>query len=219
MADEIASEALASMAIFPLPDMVLFPSALLPLHIFEPRYRDMMADVLAGTELLAVVRLRPGYQADYHGRPPVYSTAGVGRCIAADRLPDGRYNIMLRGVGRIHIEQELPPTKSYRQVRGQLLPDARSTRSEGLADQHRGLVALCDRLADVVAEGEPLRHLARAAEGPGECADVVASALVRDADLRQTLLELLDPADRLDQVSDYVSRLVAQLGPGNRTLN
>jgi Lon protease-like protein len=216
----ITAAALDELAIFPLPGIVLFPNALLPLHIFEPRYRDMMGDVLAGSRILAIARLRPGFEAEYQGRPPVYDTIGVGQLVTADRLPDGRYNIMLRGVARARIEVELPPIRSYRQVRGRVLTDDRSTRTDRLEVGQRDLIALCDRLADIVPEGgESLRQLARAVARPGGCADVVAAALVRDPDTRQTLLELLDPADRLDEVISYVAMLVAQLGPGPRTVN
>jgi len=143
----------------------------------------------------------------------------VGRCIASDRLPDGRYNIMLRGLARLHIDEELPPDRSYRRVRARLLGDDRSARPDELDKLHRELLSVCDRLADAVTDGNPLRELARAVPSPGGCADVVGSALVRDPDVRQTLLELLDPADRLEQVTDYVAMLVAQFGPGNRTVN
>jgi len=217
--DEIPAAALEELAIFPLPDLVLFPSALLRLHIFEPRYRDMIADVLAGSRLLAVARLRPGYEADYLGRPPVYVTAGLGRCVAAERLPDGRYDIMLRGLARMVIESELPAEKSYRRVRARILLDERSPRAGQLGELHGELLALCDRLADVVSDGEPLRQLSRVVASPSGCADLIASELIRDPDARQSLLERLDPAQRLDEVIEHLSILLAQLGPGNRTVN
>jgi Lon protease-like protein len=217
--EEIPASALEELAIFPLPDLVLFPNALLPLHIFEPRYRDMMADILEGSRLVAVVRLMPGFEDDYDGRPGVCSVAGVGRCLAADRLPDGRYNIMVRGLARVRIETEHPPTTSYRRVRARILGDDRSVRPGQVADLHHELLAMCDRLADVVPDGDPLRQLSRVVPTGGGCADVVASALVRDPDVRQVLLELLDPAERLEQVIEYVSMLIGQFGPGNRTVN
>lgn len=213
-APSIPVAALEGLALFPLPDVVLFPNALLPLHVFEPRYRDMIADVLAGTRVLAVPRLRPGFEADYQGRPPIFDTAGLGLCIASDKLPDGRYDIMVRGLGRVLIEDELPPHRSYRLARARLLGDERSTRAPELAGLHQQLVALLDRLAQVVPDGGAMRQLARAVATPGGCADVVASALVRDPDARQTLLELLDPADRLDQVMAHVSVLISRFGAG-----
>jgi hypothetical protein len=218
---DIPAAALDDLAVFPLPGMVLFPNALLPLHIFEPRYRAMMTDVLAGSRLLAIAHLRPGFEPEYERRPPIHDTVGVGRVLTADRLPDGRFNIMLRGLARARIERELPPERAYRQVQGRLLRDDLSSRPQQLETRHRELIALCDRLADSVPpeSAASLRQLVRVVESPGGCADVVASALVRDAAVRQTLLELLDPADRLGEVAGYVSMLVAQLGPGPRTVN
>src|SRR5687767_6553216 len=93
-AGSIPAAALDELAVFPLPDLVFFPHSLLPLHIFEPRYREMTADVLAGSRLLAVARLLPGLEADDQGRPAIHEIAGVGLCVHADRLPDGRYHIM-----------------------------------------------------------------------------------------------------------------------------
>jgi uncharacterized protein len=216
---EVERSVLEELAIFPLPDIVLFPHALLPLHIFEPRYRDMIAAVLAGPKVLAVTRLKPGYEAEYAGRPEVEDIAGLGYCVAADRLPDGRYNIMLRGVGRVRIEAEHPPAHSYRTVRARLLVDTRS-RVADLEPAHAALVALLDKLAATVPDGEPVRQLARVVPSPAGCADAVASALVRDPDARQKLLELMDPADRLAQVTDHVTALIAQLsGGGEKMVN
>jgi hypothetical protein len=211
---------LASLAIFPLPDVVLFPGTVLPLHVFEPRYRDMARDVLAGDRVLAVARLRPGYEGDYQGRPPVFETAGVGVIVADDELDGGRYNILLRGVGRVAIEQELPPEKSYRRVRARLLSDAISGRPQLASATHSQLVAMCERLADAIGDpGEQLRDLVHAAASPAACADLLAASIVGDPDDRQTLLETLDPADRLDAVLERVSALVARLGSTDGMLN
>ena len=100
--------------LFPLPNVVLFPNVFLPLHIFEPRYREMVADALAGDRLIGMVLLRPGWEHDYEGRPPVYPIGCSGVITHVERLPDGRYNIVLRGLERFRIVEEdhdaqLPP--------------------------------------------------------------------------------------------------------------
>lgn len=200
--------------LFPLPEVVLFPGALLPLHVFEPRYREMTADVLAGSRLLAVSRLRPGFEADYHGRPPVFSTLGVGYVVAGEELPDGRYHILLRGVARAVIDEELPPARAYRQVRGHVLVDTRTAHPDAIEDRHRTLLALCDQLSLVMdGGGDKLRELARAIPSPGGCADVISAALVTDADHRQQLLETADPADRLELVARRVAELLMRFSP------
>jgi Lon protease-like protein len=92
--------------LFPLPNVVLFPNVFLPLHIFEPRYRDMVADALANDRMIGMVLLRPGWDRDYEGRPPIYSVGCSGVLTHNERLPDGRYNIVLRGMERFRIVEE-----------------------------------------------------------------------------------------------------------------
>ena len=94
--------------IFPLPNVVLFPNVFLPLHIFEPRYRQMVADALAGDRMIGMVLLRPGYEADYEGSPPVYDTGCSGLITHAEPLDEGRYNVVLRGVEKFTIAHEEP---------------------------------------------------------------------------------------------------------------
>jgi Lon protease-like protein len=92
--------------LFPLPNVVLFPNVFLPLHIFEPRYREMVADALASDRMIGMVLLRPGWDRDYEGRPPIYSVGCSGVLTHNERLPDGRYNIVLRGMERFRIIEE-----------------------------------------------------------------------------------------------------------------
>jgi Lon protease-like protein len=203
---------LDELPIFPLPDTVLFPGSILPLHVFEPRYRAMTADVIAGRGHLAIARLKPGYEASYHQRPAVYPIIGLGELVAHDLLPDGRYNLLVAGVARLEIERELPPVQSYRQVVAKVLDDKRCARPDELAASHARLVAVCDRLADLLPEGgRELRQLTRAMDGHAASADLIASALLADADHRQHLLELLDPADRLDAMLEHVSEILVAL--------
>jgi len=101
--------------IFPLPNVVLFPNVFLPLHIFEPRYREMVADALATDRMIGMVLLRPGWERDYEGRPPIYPVGCSGVITHAERLADGRYNIVLRGVERFRILQE-DSSRSYRRA-------------------------------------------------------------------------------------------------------
>jgi Lon protease-like protein len=99
--------------LFPLPNVVLFPNVFLPLHVFETRYRDMVADALRGDRLIGMVLLRPGWEQAYEGRPPVFAVGCVGVITHVDRLEDGRYNMVLRGVERFRIREE-DHSHSYR---------------------------------------------------------------------------------------------------------
>ena len=92
--------------LFPLPNVVLFPNVFLPLHIFEPRYRTMIADALEGDRIIGMVLLRPGYEAVYEGRPPVYEIGCAGVITHSQPLADGRYDIVLRGMEKFRIANE-----------------------------------------------------------------------------------------------------------------
>ena len=101
--------------LFPLPNVVLFPNVFLPLHIFEPRYREMVADALSSDRLIGMVLLKPGWEHEYEARPAVYPIGCSGLITHVDRLDDGRYNVVLRGVERFRIVQE-DHARSYRRA-------------------------------------------------------------------------------------------------------
>jgi Lon protease-like protein len=121
--------------VFPLPNVVLFPNVFLPLHIFEPRYRQMVEDALKGDRIIGMVLLRPGWERDYEGRPAVYPIGCAGVITHAERLPDGRFNIVLRGMEKFRVTAEdggqiyrvaqvesinEPPAENYRaEMRGE----------------------------------------------------------------------------------------------------
>src|SRR3954464_831871 len=109
--------------LFPLPNVVLFPNVVLPLHIFEPRYREPLADAVKGGRMIGMVLLRPGWDRDYEGRPPVYPVGCSGVLTHNERLADGRYNIVLRGMERFRIVEE-DHTLSYRRAVVEPLRDA-----------------------------------------------------------------------------------------------
>src|SRR5262249_39311547 len=112
--------------IFPLPDITLFPRTLLPLHIFEARYRAMVADALARDRRICMVRLRPGYEAHYAGKPDVFPLAGLGQIVSCERLATGRYDLVLRGESRVRIVRELPSDTLYRVVVAERIEDVPS---------------------------------------------------------------------------------------------
>ena len=96
----------STIPLFPLPNVVLFPGVFLPLHIFEPRYRTMTEDALDGDRLIGMVLLKPGHEAEYEGRPPIYPIGCSGLITHAERLPDGRFNIVLQGLERFRVREE-----------------------------------------------------------------------------------------------------------------
>ncbi|MBI2154041.1 MAG: LON peptidase substrate-binding domain-containing protein [Candidatus Rokubacteria bacterium] len=198
--------------IFPLPGLTFFPHTLLPLHVFEARYRAMVTDCLARDRRLAVVGLKPGYEADYDGKPAVYAVAGAGEIVRCERLATGRFNILVRGDCRVRIEIELPTDTLYRVVRARVLEDAVPPREGGrLASQTDRVKAACLRLLE--AHGQSSREVERAlraATVPGVVADQIASAVIPDPLLRQELLGTLDVGRRLDRLAAALEDLLRQ---------
>jgi uncharacterized protein len=98
-----------ALPIFPLPTVVLFPNVFLPLHIFEPRYRQMIAESLAGDRIIGMVLLKPGHERDYEGAPPIYATGCSGLITHSEQLEDGKYNLVLRGLEKFTVNSEEAP--------------------------------------------------------------------------------------------------------------
>ena len=199
--------------IFPLPDVTFFPHTLLPLHVFEARYRAMVMDALARDRRLCVVKLRPGYEAAYAGKPAVHPVAGAGEIVSWERLATGRYNILVKGERRVRLEREIPSDTLYRLVVARPLEDV-SAATDVAASLGRirgacgGLLRALDRPADLLdtalAEGQP----------PGAIADRIAAAVVPDAALRQELLEILDVGRRLERLATALDQLLKELKGG-----
>ena len=122
--------------IFPLPDATLFPKISRALHIFEPRYRAMVADVLKGDRIIGMVLLRPGYEADYEGRPPVYPIGCAGVITSSEELPDGRFNIVLRGLVKFRVTGE-DQSRPYRLAHVEAIPEAPTDDEQAAVRQHR----------------------------------------------------------------------------------
>jgi uncharacterized protein len=217
--DRSLREALRRLPMFPLPNVVLFPHALLPLHIFEERYKAMARDVLAGHHFLAISLLTSPEDA-MQERPPVQRVAGVGEVVMAHELPDGRFNLVVRGRARIRIDDEVDSTQPYRLITASELPDLPSVDAIELRDADQSLRALVGHLADAIPEGgELLRQVVVSQETPSELVDVLAAALVVDPALRQRLLETRDVMKRIERVSAEVVAMTTRIGPGPMQIN
>jgi Lon protease-like protein len=111
-----------SIPLFPLPDATLFPLVARPLHIFEPRYREMVADALRGNRIIGMVTLQPGYEADYNGRPAIFQIGCAGLITDVEELPTGEYNIMLQGLMKFRVLSE-DQSRPYRMARVYPMPE------------------------------------------------------------------------------------------------
>ena len=211
----MAAAPLVIVPIFPLPDVTFFPHTVLPLHVFEARYRAMVIDALERNRRLVIVRLQPGYEDSYAGKPAVHAVGGLGEIVSCERLATGRYNILLRGECRVRIEQEVPSDTLYRVVRARRLEDA-----DGGGDAAPVLArirAACRSLLQALSRPADLLDTALAEGQPaGVIADRVAASVLPDADLRQGLLETLDVGARVTRVAAAVEALVRELKGGRQ---
>ena len=203
--------------VFPLPQAVLFPGALMPLHVFEPRYRQMTKDVLDTHGVMAIAHILEGSPPDADGHPAIAVVAGVGVIVESQQLPDGRYNILLEGRARVHLT-ELPFVPPYRRARGELLEDRHV---EVSTVDHTSLVAIANAFTSFVQARDPNFHFTLPPSLPaGKIADLCAHHLILDAKERQKILENLDPAARVRTVADLLAMQLAVFKRESRgTLN
>lgn len=192
-----ASTLPSAIPIFPLPEVVLFPGVSRPLLIYEPRYRDMVADALKGDRIIGMVLLRPGYEQDYEGRPPIYEIGCAGEITHVQQLPDGRYTIVLRGLVKFRVVSE-DQRRAYRLARVEVVPELLTP--EELAP----LSALRERLSSLLLAALPLgSDLPEPSLSDAEFINTVAQYLnIREPE-RQELLErsnLLSRAQTLVEV-------------------
>jgi Lon protease-like protein len=195
--------------------VVFFPETVLPLHVFEARYRRMIADCLAGDGWLAVAMLKPGWEQDYEGRPPIYAIAGAGEILQAEVLADGRYNILLDGRTRIRIDgEEQPGDRPYRVVHGRRLPSVGpATGDRAFAVRLRGLRLAHAKLLGALGQGHPdvVGRLTVAGTTPGTMIDRIVSAVVPDVGARQRVLEAVDVDERLGIASVALAELLTMV--------
>jgi Lon protease-like protein len=171
--------------IFPLPNVVLFPNVFLPLHIFEARYRQMVDEALNGDRIIGMVLLRPGWEGDYEGRPPVYPVGCAGVITHAERLADGRFNIVLRGMEKFRIESE-EVQQLYRVASVVAVPEppAESVRQEMRAERRR-----LETLLVPQPEGHPRDPKVPSSMPDEDLVNALAQYLEFDPVEKQALLE------------------------------
>ncbi len=194
--------------LFPLPNLVLFPHAVQPLHIFEPRYRRMTASALAGDRLIALALLKPGWENDYDNRPAVHPVACLGRVVADQRLDDGRYNLLLRGVSRIRIRGEVVDDEPFRTARAELLADEPPPPDEAARLRRDLKEQILPRFAG--PSREQLIELLDGEMPLGSLADILAFALPLDVVDKQELLDDVVVARRVARLAALIDALGSQ---------
>lgn len=192
--------------LFPLPNVVHFPQTWLPLHIFEPRYRAMVSDALDGDRLIAMALLRPNQERKYETKfSEIHPVVCLGRIAVEEKLPDGRFNLALRGLCRARIETELDSNQPYRTAELKLLHDFYP--SEPTIDRRHRQRELLSGAIELLPElqSDPLLHQLLDAELPlGVLCDVLAHSLGLSTVDAQLLLEEPDVDVRSDLVLHHL---------------
>lgn len=193
--------------LFPLPNVVFFPGTRMPLHVFEPRYRQMINDVLAGDERFGIVLLRPGWEASYYGAPPIHEVGTVGTIEQAVALDDGRYNIVVRGDVRFRVIEEIRDTP-YRVARVLAAPEAAVEPVDAIL-QRKWLVDLSQRYLEFLPEQGQIPELETA--GLDALANALIMSLNIDTEEKQKLLEVDRLATRSAKVAAELENRIASM--------
>ncbi len=202
-----ADEFCGRVRLFPLPNLVLFPHVIQPLHVFEPRYVELLEDALQSDRLIAMSLLQAGWEPNYDGRPPLAPVACLGRVLTWQSQPQKRYNLLLVGLRRMRIVNELPPERSFREAEVELLedtflPGGAANRTELYAE----LTSAFEKLLPAAVEesSELLHHVSSKTISLAGLTDVISYALDLSVADKQALLAELD-------VDKRAHRLLAHL--------
>jgi Lon protease-like protein len=200
----------SAVPLFPLPNVVLFPRAILPLHVFEERYKTMTADALRGRRQIAMALLRPGWEKNYHGRPAIDTVVCVGSILSHEKLPDGRYNFLLQGQTRARIIREygdepyrialLQPLKAASALEIDL-SDERRRFEEVFQGRRLRQTGIGRNFVELLAGAVPTEHIA----------DLVAFHFLEDLRLKQSLLAEADARHRVVRIADAFESLYSPL--------
>lgn len=201
-----------SFPVFPLAGALLFPRGQLPLHIFEPRYRDMIADAMAGDRLIGMVQPR-----DRRDPPGLFPIGGLGRIAECERRADGRYNIVLQGLARFRILRELAVTTRYRQVEALCQDEPGEDGMLGIA-QRAELEREARAYADALGYAVDWESVARLDDE--QLVNGICQVAPLDTGSKQALLEAEDLAERADLAVQFMQfqRMAPGAADGPRTL-
>src|SRR5688500_5729919 len=202
---------LSAVPLFPLPSVVLFPRAVLPLHIFEDRYRAMTADALGGDGLIAMALLKPGWEKSYYGKPAIEPVVCVGKIVSHEKLPDGKYNFLLEGQVRARVIRELPIGVVYRVAELSRIEQVPASEHD-LGELRQQLLALFtkSKLART-GVGRQFEQMFQHGWPTADVADLAAFTFLEDVLLKQSLLAEPDIRARVTRTIEALRPLAAAL--------
>ena len=193
--------------IFPLPNLVFFPQTRFPLHVFEPRYRQLVADAIEGDQSFGIVLLRPGFEREYFGAPPVYSCGTIARIVETTPLDDGRFNLMVYGESRFRIIGEVT-RDPYRTVRVLSQPQIERNAAEAYA-QRKSLSELSQQYLRYLPEQGSVPEIELV--GLEALTNALIMSLSLDLEEKQRLLEIDDLVARAEDVGTELQNRIESL--------
>lgn len=214
----------AELPLFPLESVVLYPTLRVPLHIFEPRYRQMMESALHGDRMLGMVTVLSEHRHELSGRPPIFDVGCAGFIEAFERLADGRFNLMLHGIERFRVLRERPaePGRLYRVAEIEWLEEEAPAPAEAAlldASRERVMEALCEILVRAGSDPDELASERLSALDHATFTNTICQMLSLPAEEKQTLLRAAGPSARLDVLDGllqlHLARLRMPFGPSN----
>ncbi len=191
---------LSAVPVFPLPSVVLLPTAVLPLHIFEQRYRAMTKSALAGDRQIAMALLSPGWQKTYAARPAIEPVVCVGTIISYEQLPDGKYNFLLQGRSRARIVKELATNESFRRLQLEPIIEIPADESSLMTARQTFNDVFESGFLAGTALGQTFAKLLNSKIKTVDIADLIAFNCFEDLQLKQQLLGEGDAARRVEIV-------------------
>ena len=205
------SQAPERLPIFPLPNVLLFPNMVLPLHIFEERYKRMVSDCLQGDRYLGLFLLRRGW-VEEGATPTPYDIGGMGRITRAVRYPNGSMDILLSGLARVHVLRYIQQ-KPYLIAEVEMWSDEPDD-SEGMEALTRRMVGLFERFVTAkVGEGHELLKNLKLLSSPIDLLHLVVTNMPLDVHQKQEILNLRPIDERITMMITFLNQ---ELSSSNR---
>ncbi len=195
--------------LFPLPNLVMFPHVMQAMHIFEPRYRSLFEEAISDDQLIALSVLAQGWEVDYEGRPALEPMACLCRIATYQRTPEGTYNVLLLGVRRIQLQEELPPTKPFRAAEAKIVEDhvpPHFSAEEIVGLQQQLLMAFKRSMPKIPTSYEQIDELLGSQITLGMLADIVAYTAELDSSTKLSLLKMSNVVDRVHVLLNALSK-------------
>ena len=195
--------------LFPLPNLVMFPHVMQAIHIFEPRYRSLFEEAISDDQLIALSVLAQGWEVDYEGRPALGPMACLCRIATYQRTPEGTYNVLLLGVRRIQLQEELPPTKPFRVAEATIVEDhvpPHFSAEEIVGLQQQLLMSFKRSMPKIPSSYEQIDELLGSQITLGMLADIVAYTAELNSSTKLSLLKMSNVVDRVHVLLNALSK-------------